>query len=274
MKGTKARPVKKGAAVKRKPARAPKPPRKATGDDDALERRFDGKPALEKLLAKSGALGDVDDVVGAFREAVAKGVPPQPVILALWPDEPRFESVKDAEALFSNLLGLYKLIASGEPFDLGPKGALGKVKREKAPAPEPLGAEAPTAEWLDAAWRYLEDAPREREKLGHGFDNKQDALVSLIDASGLSDAGFAVARELCFEVFAMLEVGGRLVRAVDEADVPKKDVELPEALEAWIDDGLVEAEAADELPLPEAEQPAVRALVRRLVGALVANARR
>jgi hypothetical protein len=265
--GTK-KPVKaKGRAG---PSRGSKKPQRRAEGDDAMERRFDGQAVLEKLLAKSGALGDVEDVLGAFREAVAKGVPPQPVIMALWPDEPRFESVKDAEALFANLLGLYELVASGEPFDLGPKGSLGKVKREKAPRPEPFAGDAPTAEWLEAAWRFLEDAPKEREKLGHAFDNRQDALVSVIDASGLSDAGFAVARELCFEVFAMLELGGRTVAPVGA--LPRKDGELPEALEAWIEDGLVEAEAADELPLPEAEQPGVRALVKRLVGALWASA--
>lgn len=269
--GTKKPVKKKGRAT---PSRGPKKAeRRAEGAPDAMERRFDGQAVLEKLLSKSGALGDVEDVLGAFREAVAMGVPPQPVIMALWPDEPRFESGKDAEALFANLLGLYELVASGEPFDLGPKGALGKTKREKAPRPEPFPGAAPSAEWLESAWRFLEDAPKEREKLGHAFDNRQDALVSVIDASGLSDAGFAVARELCFEVFAMLELGGRAVATVEEDALPRKDVALPEALEAWLEDGLVEAEAADELPLPEAEQPAVRALVRRLVAALVAHAR-
>jgi hypothetical protein len=89
----------------------------------------------------------------------------------------------------------------------------------------------------------------------------------------LSDAGFAVARELVFEVFALLEVGGFSVKAVGEAKVPKTPAVLPEALVEWIDEALVEAEAADELPLPEAEQPAVRALVLRSVSALWTHAR-
>jgi hypothetical protein len=264
---TKAGPPKKPSLGK------PPSPKRERPSDDAMPRRFDGRAVLEALLAKSGALGDVDDVVGAFREAVAQGVPPQPVILALWPDEPRFASVNDAEALFSNLLGLYELIASGAPFDLAPKGMLPGAKRVKAPRPESLEGEAPTGEWLERAWRFLEDASKQRDTLGHAFDNRQDALVGFLDAAGLSDAGFAVARELVFEVFALLEVGGFSVKAVGEAKVPKTPAVLPEALVEWIDEALVEAEAADELPLPEAEQPAVRALVLRSVSALWTHAR-
>lgn len=254
------RPPKKGGA------KAPRARRAAHGDE--LVRRFDGAKELDGLLARSGALGDVEDVVQAFKDAVAKDVPPQPVIMALWEDEPRFDSPADAEALFANLLGLYELVASGQSFDLGAGTAVVRTRKARAPAPPPL-TEAPDTDWLELAWRYLDDAPRERERLGHAFDNRQDALVSLIDASGLSDGGFAFVRELCFEVFAMLELGGRHVGVVDEAHVPDgPPPALPEALRQWVDDGLVEAEAADEEPLPEAEHPDVRDLALRLVGAL------
>ncbi|MBL8919540.1 MAG: hypothetical protein JNJ54_11805 [Myxococcaceae bacterium] len=254
----------KGAKPTRPSSRAPKQQQR----EDALPRRFDGRATLDGLLAKSGALGDVDDVVQAFRDAVAKGVPPQPVILALWEDEPRFTSPADAEALFSNLLGLYELVASGQPFDLGAAAKVERTKKERAPAP-PLLSGAPDDDWLEGAWRYLEDAPRERERLGHAFDNRQDPLVSVLDASGLSDAGFAFAREVAFEVFSLLEVGGRRVGTVHEGDVPEQPAdELPEAFVRWVDDGLVEAEAADEQPLPEAEQPDVRDLTLRVVEAL------
>lgn len=255
------RPPKKGGP---KHARASR----SEGHDDELPRRFDGRSELDVLLTKSGALGDVDDVVQAFRDAVAKEVPPQPVIMALWADEPRFESPDDAERLFSNLLGLYELVASGQPFDLGAGMKVERTRKQRAPAPSPLEG-APDSEWLESAWRYLDDAPRERERLGHGFDNRQDSLVSVIDASGLSDAGFAFVRELCFEVFAMLELGGLHLGSVEEADVPAEPLEtLPEALVRWVDDGLVEAEEADEQPLPEEEHPDVRDLTLRLLSAL------
>ncbi len=250
--------------------KAKRPPKKKDGGDEPeLARRFDGRRMLDELLAKSGALGDTEDVVGAFKQAVAKGVPPQPVIQALWQDEPHFDSPRDAERLFANLLGLYDLIASREAFELEQERAVGRTKRQLAPRPEALTA-APDDAWLEAAWRYLDDAPKDRERLGHAFDNRQDALVSFIDASELSDAGFAFVRELCFEIFAMLELGGRTVRSVHEADVPEdvEDDALPDSVRKWVDDALVEAEDADEQPLPEEEQPDVRDLSLRLVTAL------
>lgn len=271
------RPASKRPAKSSSPKRPSRPPKRTgraprrereTEAADELPRRFEGRAALDGLLAESGALGDVEDVVGAFRDAVAKGIPPQPVILALWEDEPRFSSPAAAERLFSNLLGLYELVASGEVFDLTASAKVERTKKARAPAPPALTG-APDSEWLETAWRYLDDAPKERERLGHAFDNRQDALVSVIDASGLSDAGFAFVRELCFEVFSMLELGGLHVGTVEEQDVPEApDDALPDALVRWVDDGLVEAEEADEQPLPEAEHPDVRDLALRLVTAL------
>lgn len=46
-------------------------------DDDDLERRFDGREVLQKLLAESGSLADVEDVANAFALAVKDGVPPR-----------------------------------------------------------------------------------------------------------------------------------------------------------------------------------------------------
>lgn len=255
-------------------AKRPAKRQQPEGDEAEFSRRFDGRARLDGLLAKSGALGDTEDVVGAFRQAVAKDVPPQPVIQALWQDEPHFDSPKDAERLFANLLGLYDLVASGEPFALDDEREAPSKKRARAVAPEALTG-APDDGWLEGAWRYLDDAPKERERLGHAFDNRQDALVSIIDASELSDAGFAFVRELCFEIFAMLELGGQRVRSVHAEDVldEVEEAALPPALRKWVDDALIEAEDADERPLPEDEQPDVRDLSLRLVAALWQAAR-
>jgi hypothetical protein len=88
---------------------------------DELPRRFEGASVLQALLLKSGTLADVEDVAGAFLEAVKNNAPAQLVINALWEDEPTFESPDDARKLFSNPLGLYELIAGGGG---GPRRAL------------------------------------------------------------------------------------------------------------------------------------------------------
>ena len=108
---------------------------------DDLDRSFEGQEVLQKLLTQSGSLADVDDVAEAFKKAVKQNVPAPVVIQALWEDEPRFNSPDEAAQLFSNLLGLYELVASGATIDLSVKSV--KVKREKAQKPEPFaeGAE-------------------------------------------------------------------------------------------------------------------------------------
>lgn len=233
----------------------------------SLNRRFDGQRSLDAMLAKSGSLGDVEDIVQAFRDAIAKGVPPQPVIMGLWQDEPRFESPQEAEALFANLLGLYDLVASGKPFNVEKNHRSIAPKPRTSPRPPPIEGDDVSSEWLEDAWQYLEATPKKRDQLGHAFDNRLDGLVSVIDGAGLSDAGFSVARELCFELFAMFEIGGRRVGALSLQRMPQKPT-LPAAVIAWVEEGLIDAEDADEQPLPANEREAVQRLVIRLVSAM------
>lgn len=234
-----------------------------------IERSFEGQATLEKLLSQSGSLADAEDVVGAFKEAVKKNVPAPVVIQALWEDEPRFSSSKDAARLFGNLLGLYELVASGGKLDLQPPRGV-KVKREKAQRPEPFGSHEPDDHFIEAAWRYFDDFPKDRQRFEHAFENRQDPLVSWLDGSGLGDAGFALARHLVCEVFAMLELGGRKVETVHEEDLPQKASldALPRALTEWIEETLFEATSDEAEPLPEAEAAKVREVVARAVGAL------
>lgn len=233
--------------------------------DEEIDRSFEGQEVLQKLLTQSGSLADVDDVAEAFKKAVKDQVPAPVVIQALWDDEPRFNSPDEAAALFGNLLGLYELIASGATLDLTAKAA--KIKREKAPRPEPFGAEEPDDAFIEAAWRYFDDFPKERQRFEHAFENRQDPLVSWLDASGLDDAGFALARHLVGEVFAMLELGGRAVQTIhEEALPPRATLEtLPKALSEWIEESLFEATSDEAQPLPEAEAEAekVRDVVAR-----------
>lgn len=116
--------------------------------DDDLDRRFEGRAALDGLLTQSGSLADTEDVVAAFQEAAKEGIPPAVVIQALWEDEPRFESAAQAGRLFGNLLALFELVASGAPLDLKAQAAA-KARAAKAQRPPPLGKGSPTT----TSWR-------------------------------------------------------------------------------------------------------------------------
>ena len=235
---------------------------------DDIDRAFEGRAVLQKLLTQSGSLADVEDVAGAFQKAVKDGVPAPVVIQALWEDEPTFGSPDEAATLFGNLLGLYELIAAGKKVDLKEAGV--KIKREKAQQPDAFGEEGPDDDFIEAAWRHFEDYPKERQRFEHAFENRQDALVSWLDDSGLEDAGFALARHLVGEVFAMLELGGRTVDSIDESMVPKKATldALPKALVEWMDESLFEATSDEAHPLAEPEAARVRDLVARAAMAM------
>lgn len=235
---------------------------------DDIDRSFEGQEVLQKLLTDSGSIVDVEDVAGAFTKAVKDGVPAPVVIQALWDDEPRFNSPDEAARLFGNLLGLYELIAAGGKIDL--KSKMAKVKREKAQRPEPFGKAEPDDTFIEAAWRYFDDFPKERQRFEHAFENRQDALVSWLDGSGLEDAGFALARHLTGEVFAMLELGGREVATIHEEMIPATaSLEgLPKALGEWIEESLFEAGSDDAQPLHEKEVALVRDVVARAAVAM------
>jgi len=70
--------------------------------------------------------------------------------------------------------------------------------------------------------------------LTHAFENRQDALLLDLEGQALSDEAFLCARRLCFELFAMIELGwpvesGRVV------------AEPPQALSAYCERVLFEA---------------------------------
>lgn len=226
---------------------------------DDLSRKFEGAEVLQKLLTRSGTLADVDDVAAAFTKAIADGVPANVVIQALWEDEPRFERPTEARALFSNLLGLYDVIAEKGSVDLT-RAATPRLKLAKARPPDPFETE-PTQAWLEAAGRYFEDHPKERQKLQHAFDNREDALVTWLDASDFSDEGFGTAHALCADLFAFLELGGREVTPFDERSSARAPTDAPQALIDWVDDALLESTEDEDKPLPEAQAQRVREAV-------------
>ena len=232
-----------------------------------LERHFEGRARLQALLEKSGVLADVEDLAEAFRAAQKDGAPPATVINALFEDEPRFSSPKDARALFGNLFGLWELLEKGGAPDLA-------APRERAKPPPPPPAptffpkEGPDDEWVERAWRWLEVTPaKDLQKLRHAYDHRTDSLVTWLDEQGLSALAFAHAQLLLFELFAMLELG--CPKGVGLCDAPTDAVtSVPPALAAYAEEAVFEAEHDDEEPLPQEEARRLQSLMGQALGAL------
>jgi hypothetical protein len=237
-------------------------------------RQFEGAPTLDGLLELAGSPCDTTEVLARMREAHAGGEPHSAVIPTLFESEPRFPSPEVARRLYQNLLGLWDLVVEGKAVRLeeGPRPP--REKKAKPVPPPPFAPGEPGPEFVEAAWRYLEDDEKARARLSDAFENRQDALVGALDAAGLTDEGYAVARHLLFELHAMLELGWPAgVASVDPAEVEGKKgmpeaPPVPGALQAYVDEALFEAEQDEELPLAPEELARVRALVGRGMAAL------
>lgn len=244
-------------------------------EDATLDRHFEGRAQLAKLLEKAGSFVAPDEVAEGFARAQKDGLQPRDVLPALFDGEPRFAKPSDARALYSNLLGLWDLVESGAKLDLA-----APPPREKAPKPRPLDAPppfetAPDVAWVEAAFRSLESQPEgELTRLWHSFDNKQDALAQWLELEAarlpLSDAGFGAVRDACFELFAMLQRsrprGWPKVTADAFEGEPKGAV--PPALAAFADESCFDLETDEALALPAKESAEVRRLVTRALHAL------
>lgn len=260
-----------------------------------VDRRFEGARRLQVLLANSGSLADVEDVVAAFEQACAEGAPASAVIEALWEDEPRFASPADAAALFGNLLGLFELVARGEHVQVPPAerahGAAPQRPSERAhrrtmrpgrgpprPPPQPFGPAGPDDAFIQEALHHLDESPRVRQRLRHLFEQRHDALLCAVELAGLTDAACGIIQGVAFEAFALLELGARSVPASTPrewnlsaeavAEGAGSTAELPLALQRWLE-GAVAAAAAGgpsgEDTGGSGELARVRALVARVV---------
>lgn len=236
-----------------------------------FQRQFEGPLTLDGLLDLSGSSLDTAGVLARMQAAQAEGTAYSDVIPTFFEEEPRFPSPEIARRLYQNLLGLWDLVAEGKPvrLDDGPRPP--RPKKVKPPAPTPFHPGAPSAEFVEAAWRYLEDDEKSRTRLTHAYENRQDALLGALDAAGLTDEGYGVARHLLFELYAMLELGWPpgltpVNPAALEADTEAPPV--PQPLQAYADEALFEAEQDEEQPLTSQELEAVRRLVRRGLAAL------
>jgi len=231
-----------------------------------MNRRFEGARRLDALLERAGSIADTESVAEAFLKAQNDGVPAAVVIQALFEEEPRFADRDDAPALFGNLFGLWDLIASGERVDL--KADFKREKKPKPPPPPPkFPKEGPGAEWVEGAFGWLEACPeKERTKLEHAFDNRADALVTWLDESGAGDAVYGSARQILFELFAMLELGSPngLGRAP----------EVPPALAAWAQEAVFQAATDEDEPLSAEESEELGRLVSEGLKTLWQGAKR
>ncbi|HLT28645.1 MAG TPA: hypothetical protein VK013_01280 [Myxococcaceae bacterium] len=239
-----------------------------------LPRRFMGPDALTDLLAIAGSRFDADGAWVVLSTAHREGRTAGEAIPALFDGEPRISSPDHARLLYGNLLALWDFLEAGLTPPLGPDAgetAAPPPRPRATPAPEPFGEATPDAPWIERAWQHLEDDAKSRTRLQHIFENRQDPLLEALDAAGLSDPGYAVARFLVFELFAFLELGrpgqGRTVdgraleRPVPEGSPP------PPALSAYVEESLLEAADEDEAP-SEAELAQVRELSHRALSAL------
>lgn len=245
---------------------------RSRGRGPEFVHHFEGAGALDELLQLAGSPCDTAEVLERMREAHAEGESHGAVIPTLFEEEPRFASPELARRLFQNLLGLWDWVEEGRAVRLedGPRPP--RPKKVKPVAPKPFAPGEPDAEFVEAAWRYLEDDEKGRTRRAHAFENRQDALLGALDAAGLTDEGYAVARHLFFELHAMLELGWPAgVDRVDPAALEKDGTEappVPEALAAYAEEALFEAEQDEEIPLSPEELARVRALVRRGLAAL------
>lgn len=241
-----------------------------------LNEGFEGRERLDDLLGKAGSYADTDDVSQAFIDAIRDGVPRSVVIDALFEEEPRFTSPKDARALYGNLFGLWALLEGGGSV-AQPKAKIPRPpKPERAPKPQPWEGEAPDDAWVESAWKYLATAPESETRRFHdAFENRADALLTWLLEQNLSDEAHDAAQTLCFELFTLLELGGG-AGAVPSALAGGGEVaeaELPTSFATWADECLFEAETDEESPWPPEVAQATRPVVGRALRLLWGQAR-
>ena len=221
----------------------------------SFEHRFEGADTLNGLLEIAGSPLDTHEVLARLAAGHEAGAAASEIIPTLFEGEPRFPNPELARRLYQNLLGLWDLMTSGRTIELEPTAHPTRAKRVRPVPPDPFDPErGPDAEYVETAWRFLEDLPggdpRMLERLTHAFENREDALVQWLDEAGLDDDAYATARYLLFELFAMLEFGspagvGAVTRQDLEAAPEQDSGEVPAALRGYAEEALFESELDD-----------------------------
>jgi hypothetical protein len=241
-----------------------------------FDHAFEGKEVLDELLDIAGSRLDTEGAVVRMREGLRNGEAREAVVPTLFDGEPRFPDPELARRTFQNLLGLWDLLSRGQPLILDtPEPREPRSRAAKRPIPErppPFEGDAPDEAWVEAAWKYLDEAPeRELTRLEHSFENRQDALLGFLDEQGLPDEVFTLARQLLFELHALIELGWPPgVRSLARAELQEAErgQPPPAALQAYADEAVFEAEQDEEAPLTPADSARAKASVSQGLRAL------
>lgn len=233
--------------------------------------RFQGRAILAALLEAAGSPCSPEEVANRMREARRRGGSASSVIPGLFLREPRFPDPSHAQQLYENLLGLWNLTESGETFSLE-KNA-GPTRTGRPRPPPPFGEVGPDTGFVEASGRFLAALDkRGLNRLQDRFENGQDVVLGFLEEQGLSQNCFASARGVLFELFAIIELGWPPgTRPVSRAELFGRRLttrEAPEALRAYAEKALFEAEQDDDSPRSPDESTQVRELVSRGLRAL------
>jgi len=236
-------------------------------------RHFEGTSVLEPLLRAAGSLLTVTQVVNTMRQAQTAGETPASAIPRLFEGEPRFPDPATAARFYGNLLGLWDLLANGEPLEQDIAPPLRPIQRrpQNAHPPPPFPEKGPDRPWVDACFAYLEGLDKSRlDRLQHSFEHRQDAVLGCLEEHNLTDDGFDTARQLLFELFAMIGLGWPPgIRAVSRAELEGGEATLaPEALRTYAEEVLFEAKTDEKSPLAAEEISRLRILTNRVLGAM------
>jgi hypothetical protein len=234
-----------------------------------FQHHFEGPDVLDELLAVTGSALSTMDVRALMQAARAQGQSASEVIPTLFEGEPHFPSPLVARHLYQNLLGLWDDVATGRP---APTPRRERPRKPPPPQrPAPWGEAGPSPEWVAHAAAFLQGSPRERERLLHSFENRQDALLTHLDEQALSDGAYGCLREVLAALHGMLELGrGESPGSVDPIQLRRasQPVAELEPLMVYADEALSRAAQHQDAPLSPEEARALRDMARGALSAL------
>ena len=236
-----------------------------------LSRVYEGAEVLGACLEAAGSTMPIAVLKDVFAAAQQEGAVPGEVFVALFAEEPRFESPEAAKRLYQNLFGLWDRVARGDSGE--PVGGRPVAVEKPAPLPPPdevEGTEIPEA-FVQAALGALATlAEKERAKQRDRFEQRESAACERIRLLQLSAAGEEAALELAFELWLLCTwaLGARAGRT-DFARLGAGELAPAQpALGHFVGLGLGEAELDDDEPLSADERARIEPLLHRVAAML------